>query len=189
MASLKCARAGLAAFAVAATIGLTANTANAGSVQVTLDFGTLYGDFASPYVEDGFEIAGSDLFIIGTGNPPSSIFLDALTTSLTLTRTGGGAFSLISFDYSCGPTCDFSVGSQAVTSGSTAVDDYATLTPLGFTDVTSVLFSRNSNEHRLDNIVVSYDTTVVPLPASAAFLLTGLAGFGAMRRRARRKAA
>ena len=191
MTAINSIRGAFAAAAAAATLVLGAGAASAGTVQVTIDFGTVATGTGSPYVEDGFAIAGSFLELTGIGNPPASIFLDQFTASLTLTRVGGGAFSLLSFQYACAGVCDFSVGGTAVTSGSSSGDVFATFTPVsGFTDLTSLVFTRNDSFHRIDNIVLSYDDApaVIPLPAGLPLLAGGLAGLGLMARR-RRKAA
>ena len=68
---------------------------------VTIDFGT--GDsqsFDSPYQEDGFDVAGSNLVVGDPGNPARSMLLD---DTLTISSTSGEAFSLVSFDSLCIP--------------------------------------------------------------------------------------
>jgi hypothetical protein len=184
---------GLAALLTAAALAVGAGTASAGTV--TIDFGTGGSSSVSgPYVEDGFEIAGSELFVSSTaGNPVRAIiFDDRLTPTLTLTRVGGGAFSLVGFDYSCADLagCNFSVGGTMVTSGSASFNDFATLSPSGFTNITSLLFTSNMGIHFIDNIVLTYDADVppIPLPAGLLLLLGGLAGLGLMARRKRRAA-
>lgn len=181
------------ALALAATLTCGAGAASAATVQVKLDFGTATGTPTSPYVEDGFEVSGTALGLADAGNPAVSILLDRDTTVLTLKRVGGGLFSLLSFDYSCIPgLCNFSVGSTAITSGSLNFDDFATVSPAGFLDIASLVFTRNSSDHLLDNIILSYEDTPplapIPLPAGLPLLLGGLAGLGLMARRKGRTA-
>lgn len=182
-------RTAFASVAAAATLFLGAGAATANPMQVTIDFGTGFGlSIDSPYQEDGFEIAGTNLFLSGIGNPARAISLDAATPSLTLTRTGGGAFSLIRFDYSCLSLCNFSVGGTTITDGSNVLESFTTLSPTsGFTDISSLLFSSSNSVHRIDNIVLSYDDIPpIPLPAGLPLLLGGLAGLGLMARRKRK---
>jgi len=181
----------IAALALAATLIFGAGAASAATVQVTVDFGVDSGDVASPYVEDGFEVAGKALLLEDRfGNPPVSVALDPFTTSLTITRMGGGLFSLISFDYSCANgLCDFSVGSTPITGGSTALANFVTVSPGGYMNVASLVFTRNSASHLIDNIVLSYEQAApVPLPAVLPLLLGGLAGLGLLARRKGRAA-
>lgn len=178
-----------AALALAATLVCGAWSASAATVEVTLDFGTTPGAADNPYIEDGFEVLGGGDFPGMTfspfGNPAISAFLDIQPSILTVTRVGGGAFSLISFDYACsGGVCDFKVGDTAITGGSSSSSDFVTATLSGFTDITSLQFTKISSSHRIDNIVLSYDpTTPIPLPAGLPLLLGGLAGLGLMARR------
>jgi hypothetical protein len=179
-----------AALAVAAALICGPGAASAATVLATLDFGTDIAEPASPYVEDGFEVSGISLGLANAGNPTASILLDRVTALLTLTRVGGGVFSLVSFDYSCIPgLCDFSVGSTAITSGSLDGYDFATISPAGFDNITSLVFTRNSSDHLIDNIVLEFDDGIVlppaPIPVPAAFplLLGAVAGLGLMARR------
>ena len=161
-------------------------------MQVTIDFGRgETREIPGPYSEDGFVIAGNALLLNNqAGNLPRSIALDNLTPSLTLTRAGGGAFSLVSFDYSCVFRCNFTVGTTAFTSGSTSSNSFTTASPVGFTDVTSLVFTRNVSTHAIDNIVLTYDDdlTPIPVPAALPLLLAGIGGLGLMARRKRKSA-
>jgi hypothetical protein len=184
-------RAAVAAASTVATLVLGTGAASAATVPVTIDFGTGPSEgVGSSYSEDGFEIAGRLLLLSEAfGNLPRSIVLDLITPSLTLTRTGGGAFSLVSFDYSCASACDFSVGTTAVTSGSSDLLTFATASPSGFTNITSLVFSWNSGGSRLDNIVLRHeDLTPIPVPAALPLLLAGIGGLGLMARRKRKSA-
>ncbi len=196
-------RAALAAAASAATLLLGTGAASAATVDVTIDFGTAGIAVSSPYVEDGFEIAGQNLNLGAFGNPGQAIFFDAFTPTLTLTRTGGGAFSLKGFDYNCGVTgvaCDFTVGgTQIVDVGN--LGQWAK-SGLAIDNITSLVFSRTTGGIRFDNIRLTYEvaTTVppgpgpgpgvspVPLPAALPLLLAGLGGLGLMARRQRKAA-
>jgi hypothetical protein len=180
-----------AALALAATMFCGAGAASAATVQVTLDFGAGAGNIASPYVEDGFAVSGPNLFLFSAfGNPASSIALDELTNSLTITRVGGGLFSLTSFDYTCNNKCNFTVGNTAITSGPVDFLSFAKVSPGGLSDIAAAVFTRLSSIHKIDNIVLSYDDGVapVPLPAGLPLLLAGLAGLGLLARRKGRAA-
>jgi hypothetical protein len=185
----------MAAAVSAATLACGAGAASAATVTVTIDFGTVRGDVDSPYVEDGFEIAGDFLFLAGD-SPAISIQLDEEGTPLlTLTRRGGGTFSLLSFDHACflfAGSCGFSVDSDldsVSTSVSSEVGSFATVSPTGFTDVTSLFFRWDSAIPLVDNIVLGYeDPAVIPLPAGLPLLAAGLGALGLAARR-RRKAA
>ena len=182
-------RKAVAAFAAAGAFSLGAGAVSAATA--TIDFGTSSGLISSPYVEDNFAIAGTDLFLSTFGNPAASIGLREAT--LTLTRIGGGFFSLVSFDYSCGSTdgCDFSVGNSAITSGSPQLDVFTTFTaPAGdFTNLAALVFTSSNSTHLIDNIVVSYEEmTPIPLPAALPLLLAGVGGLGLMARRNRKVA-
>jgi hypothetical protein len=175
----------LRCLAVAATLICGAGAASALPVVVTLDFGTTTGRVSSPYVEDGFEVRGLGLSLSGVGNPAASIFLDSVTRFMELSRVGGGTFSLIRFDYFCDEDCGFSVGGTPITGRSlSATSIFATASPTGFTDITSVVFTRTTSNNRIDNIVLSYDdgVTAIPLPAGLPLLLGGLAGLGLIAR-------
>jgi hypothetical protein len=180
-------RTALAAAASAATLLL--GTGAASAATVTIEFGTVVAFPSSPYIEDGFEIAGTFLLLNSPGNPPAAIALDDLTPSLTLTRTGGGAFSLSSFDYACNSfsACAFSVGTTPITANSSA--GFTTVSPTGFTNITSLMFTRANGFPILDNIVLTFDdVTPVPVPAALPLLLAGVGGLGLMARRKRKAA-
>lgn len=187
-------RAAIAAAASAAMLTFGTGAASAATVQVTLEFpGTPFTVF-DPYTANGFEIAGPFVELSERGNPFPSLWLDNLTRSLTLTRTGGGAFSLVSFDYSCAGKCDFSVGQTSITSGSTNSDQFVTFLPPAssatFANLTSLVFTHNSSVHFIDNIVLTYedDLTPIPVPAALPLLLAGIGGLAMMARRKSRAA-
>jgi hypothetical protein len=190
MSQFKMRGVGLRSLVAGAAMAIGVSAADA--TTITIDFGT--GGLASvpsPYLEDGFEVAGTDLLLTEEGNPPRDILLDSVTLNLIVTMTGGGLFSLMSFDYSCTP-CDFDVqglfGSGGAVSplsvfGSTGVDEFETLSPPGFTNLSSLSFLNFSGDrHRLDNIVLEFTSPLsLPLPASLALLISGLLGLGAVR--------
>jgi hypothetical protein len=82
--------------------------------------------------------------------------------------------------------CAFSVGTTSITSGSGA---FTTVSPTGFTNITSLVFTRTAGITRIDNIVLTYeDVTPVPVPAALPLLLAGIGGLGLMARRKRKAA-
>ena len=116
-------RTAIAAAASAATLALGAGAASAASV--TIDFGTgpTVVGVTSPYIEDGFEIAGNVTRSVRyRHNPPGSITLDNVRTPTDTDRARAAAkFSLVSFDQRCTSdieACGFSVGTTSITSGS-----------------------------------------------------------------------
>lgn len=97
----------------------------------------------------------------------------------------------MSFDYSCGPRgCAFLVGNTSISDGSTSPFDFVTVSPTGFNDITSLVFSGpGDRQHRIDNIVLSYnDLAAIPVPAALPLLLTAFFGLAAVAR-GRRKSA
>jgi hypothetical protein len=181
-------RTALAAAASAATLLL--GTGAASAATVTIDFGTVTGPVSSPYIEDGFEIAGNPLIFSQFGNPPASPLFNSQTSSLlTLTRIGGGAFSLVSFDYLCSQAsgCSFSVGTTSMNTRASNV--FITESPLGLPKITSLALTRTFGVYFLDNIVLTYeDVAPVPVPAALPLLLAGVGGLGLMARRKRKAA-
>jgi hypothetical protein len=187
-------RGAMAAAVSVAALAFGAGAASAATVTVTIDFGTVRGGVASPYVEDGFEIAGDFLFL-GGESPDILMTLDSGTRLLTVTRSGGGTFSLVGFDYRCLTSfvdCVFSVtGGLAPFSASASAGDNSLITvrPTGFTDLDSLFFTLDTGVALIDNIVLRYeDPAVIPLPAGLPLLAAGLGALGLMARR-RRKAA
>ena len=145
---------------------LTLNTPN------TYDYGS--------HVGDGTSAADTFNFHDDGDNGPNSY--------LTLTRVGGGLFSLNSFDYSFTAYFGSSDATATITAG--------TNTPLlltgtgtstsGFSNVSSVTFSNPGvyNYIQLDNVNVTAGAGAVPEPATWAMMLVGFGGVGyAMRSR------
>lgn len=196
-------RAFVAAAASAVVLTLGPVSASAAVVQATIDFtgAPFFQSGPGSILEDGFEIRGSNLVATGgEGNPAPSLVLDLQTPSVTVTRIGGGTFSLVSFDYACRVgLCDFRVsrepftgGERISTGGSASVFPFGTFSPSGpnFTEITSLAFSLRqfgSVDHRIDNIVLSFQTaTAVPSPGALPLMVAGVAGLGlALRRKAR----
>lgn len=127
----------------------------------------------------------------------ATIALTSANDWLTITRTGGGAFSLASIDLADGFNSGTAsivpyvlVTSAGTTSGSFTLDRAKGLQTLllGHENVLSfALQAKPSGVFQLDNVVFSTNVSAVPEPAAWAMLIggCGLAG-GAMRRQRRR---
>jgi hypothetical protein len=190
-------RAAIAATATATVLMLGTGAASAATVEVTIDFGPSGLGVLSPYIENGFEVAGPFLSLALFGNPGRSILLDPIRPTLTLTRTDGGAFSLKAFDYYCSLTnCDFTVGGLRtvdVPNGGVWVTR-----GLDIANITSLVFSWNIGLIYFDNIVLTHEVattvppgggvSVVPVPAGLPLLIAGIGGLGLMARRKTRAA-
>ena len=148
-------RAAAIALAAAVTVGIGTETARADTATIDLPSGASGSLQCTALIEDRFQVPGSLLFTSSIGTPPDAISLDGPTPELTLTRVGGGSFPVDSFDYRCSFVCNFSAGGTAITG--LAVPNFTTLFPSVPTDITSFLFSRNSNTHQIDTIVVSFE--------------------------------
>ncbi|MES2263882.1 MAG: PEP-CTERM sorting domain-containing protein [Pseudomonadota bacterium] len=96
---------------------------------------------------------------------------------ITLSKEGGGLFSLINFDYEAGDQLSVSATGYATqlfnASGNASVN---------FNNVSEVRFYSDGNNY-LDNIEIGSGNAVVPEPGTIAILLTGLGLIGAMARR------
>ena len=153
-------------------------------------------EVGSLYQEDGFKVAGNDLFLTDAfGNPDRSIVLHSITPTLTISSIAGDPFSLGSFDSLCllegGSGCPNNIGVQGVLSGggstvSTLVSSdagWATASVFASLVLTELTISRvGPNNNVIDNIVLN----VIPLPAALPLLATALAGLGLAWRRAQR---
>jgi hypothetical protein len=187
------------AFAVcgSAAAGIIDFDANANG---TYFVGTVY---AGGYVAEGSAI-GTNYAVDGDGASNGTIHLDSwinggVNSIWTLTKQGGGSFSLQSFDFgngymTWGDGDASSVTVQGITSGgaivsqsfSIAQKEFQTLTlSPAFIDLVSVSFDAYGVDNRsaYDNIVVDAPAAQVPEPESLALLGLGLLGVAAARRK------
>lgn len=146
-------------------------------------------DYSGTDQNSGFAINGTD-YLMSYQN-------------ITITKTGGGTFSLNSLDMA--PWEDYSYIDQAVLtgarSGSGSVsktvtfasatqnsdnvsgNDFTNYLLSGFDNLTSVTISHASGYLAIDNVKFN-ETSAVPEPSSIALLGLAFAGFAAVRRRA-----
>jgi PEP-CTERM motif len=208
--------------AIAAPFALTvavAVTPLALTAQTTLTFDanacTGTGSFVapSPYIESGFELTftgGGDTYGAWCSSSPNypgspDIGIASGGEQATLTKVGGGTFSLQSIDLatlfgggaggSVFFTGDLSGGGTVTASGTfDAASGPPTFSTFNFddswTDLADVYFvqgpAENENTFQFDNVVLD---SPVPEPGSMALLATGLVGMaGAGLRRRKRKA-
>ena len=149
--------------------------------------------------ESGMAPLGTNVAVDGYGMSNGTVHLDSWTnytsdSAWTLTKSGGTAFSLYSFDFASGyPGNDEAASSLTVTGhradGATvsevltpATQSFETLTlARGFNDLTSVTFDAHGagNRAAYDNISVS----VVPEPSMALLMVAGLGGLLVARRK------
>ena len=144
-----------------------------------LDFGTLGGSgFTSTWTSNSPNSNGTDNLIAGYG------------TGVTITKTGGGNFTLNSIQMSISWYNSNAVENILINGIGYSIFQALNTISLNLVNVSSVSITGISGGYWLaDN--VTYNASVVPIPAALPLLATGLAGVVALgrRRRANRKAA
>jgi hypothetical protein len=187
------------------TAALLCSVAAASASAATITFNALPGGNGTPlttYDEAGFTVANSaGQFFGGTlfGNPTPSIFagpqFGPATNAITITRTGGGAFTLDEFDIaSNNGASEYTIlGTLAGATVLNLVGTQPQISPFGFVqfnvgsallDTVTLTFTARGTSMNIDNIDVTPGQVQVPEPMSAALLGAGLLGLGLMRRRA-----
>jgi hypothetical protein len=199
----------IAAVVVCGTVGPAVSPAAAATITFDSYGGTLINgggtktfdgfDFGITNVNGGFGFVGLQSSLTNNGTP--NLFV-ANHSILTMTRSGGGAFELSSFDLAGSWISDPSRWAESVTvTGQLDGGGAITLTvpvtgsfvtrAFGSSSLTSVTFTPSNPsgcssdfEFELDNIqVADAQATPVPEPASMTLLGTGIAAAWAARRR------
>ena len=170
------------------------------AAAAVITFDTLTGnnfDIFTTTSESGFDITatGGDWFEAhNNGGPVPSIFGNSDTGEVTLTRTGGGMFTFegADFDDAGGSNLPWSVtgllgGNSVFAANGNAVDQFETFNSTSGTSLFDTLVftfdGTGTSSYNIDNIRVTEALAAVPLPATAALMLLGLAGMGAAGRR------
>ena len=149
----------------------------------TLGFGT-----AAPFSSGGLDFSGSSTYVwFGpnyNANNGTNSLISGYSTSLTITKTGGGLFSIDQLDaglswYTGLTSLNISVGSDVISLG----QSYQTYSFTNINNVTSVTvaFAPGDGYFAIDNIV--WNDNPVPEPGSLTLLGLALLGLVAARRR------
>ncbi len=159
---------------------------------------------AAPYIEAGFSISagptaavGEELFqnCSGVNNP--GIGVNFFADIGTLTRVGGGAFSISSIDLfnAFGETANvmftgiLNGGGSVMTTAGVTASLTTFLFGAGWDNLVSLQWDQNENASVVDNIHLSTSSQeTVPEPATMTLLASGLMGIAATRRRKKRAA-
>lgn len=123
-------------------------------------------------------------------DPAGAVLYDNYASAVTITKTAGGTFTLVSFDLadlfndgSGGPMA-FSYTDSGLHSTTLILDNQIGLQTyvFNFSGLTSFSVGGNGTYFQLDNVVVD-GVAAVPEPATCALLIAGLGAVGVMTRR------
>jgi hypothetical protein len=184
----------LASAALAAALATAASGAHAAIITFDDPAGNAILDQdESQFSDQGLTFTGSGwyMYVYDGSNPNgngtnANIFAGFSSGDFeTITRTGGGAFSLNSIDLATSWYDTNSTDTVVINGAPLIISDTLTTYNLNLTDVTSVTISgvqSDSGYWLADNLNVA-----VPEPATWALMLVGFGGMGAMLRMARRR--
>ena len=168
----------------------------ASAATVTVDFDSL-GNGPDSTVDLGGGFTADFLRIVSGNCADGSCLAINPNETTTIRRTDGTAFSLTSYWYQLlGRSADLFVQAFDM-DGNQVADDFwqgdvdgsneeVTVFPSDFINIFSLTFDNLGNGNiRVDDLALSYDAQVapVPLPAAGLMLVMALGGFGTLRRR------
>ena len=168
--------------------------------------GSGFNYVGNSYVESGFQFTKGqgepfDFGVMGSGEGrytgSAALFNDTIGGTTTLSRVGGGVFTLSSIDvselnYAASVFVNFvgellgggQVFATIQTDGTFGMESF--LFNSAWTNLVSVSWTQDSPFHQFDNVNVEPGSvSPVPVPAGGLLLVGALAGLAALRRKAR----